>query len=167
MGTVTLREATTADIELLAHWQIQPHVVAATGDPEQWDWAEELGRDPAFTWHLVGEEDGRPIGYVQVIDPLNEETHYWGDVEPHLRALDIWLGDPKDFGRGLGTQVMGLALDRCFEDADVTAVIIDPLATNTRSHRFYERLGFDVVGPRVLDGDECLIYRLDRERWQS
>lgn len=44
----------------------------------------------------------------------------------------------------------------------MSAVLIDPLASNTRAHRFYERLGFRLVGPRRFGDDDCLVYRLDR-----
>jgi aminoglycoside 6'-N-acetyltransferase len=44
----------------------------------------------------------------------------------------------------------------------VTAVIIDPLAANTRAHRFYERLGFRFVERRGFGDDDCFIYRLER-----
>ena len=62
---------------------------------------------------------------------------------------------------------MALALNRCFRDPRVTAVIIDPLAANTRAHRFYERLGFALVGPRRFGEDDCLVYRLERAGWTT
>lgn len=63
--------------------------------------------------------------------------------------------------------MMRLALDRCFADAAVKAVLVDPLAANTGSHRFYERLGFAAVERRLFGADDCLVYRLDRDRWRS
>jgi len=46
-------------------------------------------------------------------------------------------------------------------------VLLDPLASNTRAHRFYERLGFERVEERVFEGDDCVVYRLSRERWAA
>ncbi len=43
--------------------------------------------------------------------------------------------------------------------------MIDPLASNTRAHTFYERVGFQLVGPRTFGEDDCLVYRLDRYAW--
>ena len=162
MAVVSLRPATLADIPLLEHWDRQPHVIAATGDDDCADWQDELV--PARPWaaHLVAEEAGRPVGIVQIIDPELEETHYWGDCGPGLRAIDIWIGETADLGRGLGTAMMRLALARCFEEPQVEAVLIDPLASNTRARRFYERLGFAQVGPRRFGTDDCVVYRLDR-----
>jgi aminoglycoside 6'-N-acetyltransferase len=49
----------------------------------------------------------------------------------------------------------------------VTAVLIDPLASNTRSHRFYERLGFKWIDRRYFGDDDCFVYQLDRADWDN
>jgi aminoglycoside 6'-N-acetyltransferase len=162
-----LRPATIADPELLKHWDEQPHVQAASGNDDWFDWEAELQQDPTWRELLIAEVDGRPIGGLQIIDPAEEETHYWGDIEPDLRAIDIWIGEASDLGRGHGTVMMREALDRCFAHLEVKAVLIDPLAANTRSHRFYERLGFRFVERRVFDADECIVYRLLRAEWEA
>lgn len=101
---LTLRPATLADVALLRHWDTQPHVVAS--DPnDDWEWETKLGRSPDWREQLIAELSGRPIGFVQIIDPL---------------------------------------------------------ATNVRAHRFYERLGFRFVERRRFSTDECFVYRLDR-----
>lgn len=61
--------------------------------------------------------------------------------------------------------MMRLALARCFRNPTVAAVLIDPLADNTRAIRFYQRLGFRVVGPRRFGDDDCLVHELRREVW--
>jgi aminoglycoside 6'-N-acetyltransferase len=161
-----LRPATPADLSLLRHWDEQPHVVAS--DPnDDWSWEAELARAPEWREQLIAEEAGRPVGILQIIDPAREETHYWGEVATDLRALDIWIGEAADLGRGYGTQMMRLALARCFADAGVTAVIIDPLASNTRALRFYERLGFRKVERRRFGADDCWVCRLERAEWAA
>ena len=134
----------------------------ASDPTDDWGWEAELSRSPAWRAQLIAEADGRPIGFVQLIDPACEESHYWGDVSPNLRALDIWIGEASDLGKGYGTTMMRLALGRCFARPDVAAVLVDPLASNTRAHRFYERLGFRFLERRAFGGDECFVYRLDR-----
>lgn len=161
---MNLRPATSLDVELLRHWDEQPHVIAANPNDEC-DWEEELGRSADWQEQLIAEIEGRPIGYLAIIDPAREEGHYWGDVPAGLRAIDIWIGAASDLGKGYGTRMMTLALARCFRDPTVTAVLIDPLASNTRAHRFYERLGFRFVEERRLDLDDCFVYRLEREDW--
>jgi aminoglycoside 6'-N-acetyltransferase len=156
-----LRPATPDDAALLCRWDEQPHVLAS--DPnDDWDWENELARAPDWREQLMAELDGRPVGFVQIIDPAREESRYWGEAEPDLRAIDIWIGAADDLGRGYGTTMMRLALARCFADPAVRAVLVDPLASNVRSHRFYERLGFRFVERRRFGEDDCFVYRLDR-----
>ncbi len=161
---MNLRNATPADLELLRHWDAQPHVIAAKGE-EDWQWEEELGRSPDWREMLIAEVDGHPIGFIQIIDPAREDSHYWGEVPAGLRAIDLWIGEADDLGRGYGTTLMRLALERCFADPAVTAVLVDPLTDNVRSRRFYERLGFRFMERRRFGGDDCCVYRLERCNW--
>jgi aminoglycoside 6'-N-acetyltransferase len=163
--TVVLRPATPEDVDVLQHWDRQPHVIAALGDDEGIDWSDELTREGDALQTLIAELDGRPLGVVQITDPSREVTHYWGDVEADLRAIDIWIGEAADLGHGYGTAMMRDALARCFAPSEVTAVVIDPLARNTDAHRFYRRLGFVPVGRRTFGTDDCLVHRLDRAAW--
>ena len=129
---------------------------------DDWNWGVELARNPEWREQLIGEVDGRPVGFVQIIDPAVEETHYWGDVPASLRAIDIWIGEADDLSRGYGTAVMELAIARCFSVPEITVILIDPLASSTAAHRFYERLGFRFVEQRQFGEDLCFVYRLDR-----
>ena len=158
---MNLRSATPADLELLRLWDEQEHVIAS--DPnDDWNWEVELAHSPDWREQLIAEVEGRPVGFLQIIDPAREESHYWGDVPRNLRAIDIWIGDAADLGKGHGTEMMELALARCFADPAVSAVLIDPLASNTRAHRFYGRLGFRFVERRRFGQDDCFVYRLAR-----
>ena len=162
---ISFRPASPQDLELLRHWDEQPHIIASDPDTD-WEWEAELLHDPEWREQLIAELDGRPIGFVQIIDPAAEETHYWGDVATNLRAIDIWIGEVDELGKGYGTEMMNQALVRCFAEPSVVAVLIDPLATNTRAHRFYERIGFRFVEERTFGEDRCLVHRLDRSSWE-
>ncbi len=164
MSDIRLRPAGPDDLDLLRRWDEEPHVVAS--DPnDDWGWETELARNPDWREQLIAELDGRPIGFIEIIDPAREEGHYWGDIEPDLRALDIWIGEPDCLGRGYGTEMMRQALARCFADPAVSAVLIDPLQSNHDAIRFYRRLGFREVGPRRFGLDDCLVMRLERSDW--
>lgn len=169
---VLLRPATPSDAGLLEGWDRQPHVISATTDDpaaekafEDVYWPDELAAQDEHSQYFIGELDGRPIGAMQIIDPHRESMHYWGDIRPNLRALDIWIGEPDCLGKGYGETMMRLAFQRCFADQAVTAIVIDPLASNTRAHKFYRRLGFKAVGRRMFDEDDCLVHELRREEW--
>lgn len=168
-----LRRARAGDAATLSAWDEKPHVKWCTGyDPDlplpveaREDWPVEIARNVDWLEILIGEMDGRAIGVVQIIDPHDEETHYWGDCAPNQRAIDIWIGEESDLGRGYGTQMMREAIDRCFSDPAVTNILIDPLLINTKAIRFYRRLGFVDVGERWFDDDHCLVMELRREAW--
>ena len=169
---IALRPATPADVVWLDLWDNEPDVIAcSTDDPnatvafEGVEWADELAMQSAFYQYFIAELDGRPIGAMQICDPQLEETHYWGESAPNLRAIDIWIGAAADRGKGYGAAMMRLALQRCFADPRVTAIVIDPLASNTRAHEFYRRLGFRPLGRRTFGEDDCLVHELTRHDW--
>lgn len=171
---VRLRPAILADVPTLQRWDEKPHVISATTDDPasllafgDIDWAAEIAAASAHSQYYIAELDGRAIGAMQIIDPHLEETHYWGDIEPDLRALDIWIGEEDCLGKGYGEKMMRLAFDICFADPAVRAIVIDPLASNTRAHKFYRRLGFAAAGPRDFGDDHCLVHRLDRAVWRK
>ncbi|REL24012.1 N-acetyltransferase [Rhodohalobacter sp. SW132] len=162
---IKLRPADITDLELLRHWDQQPHVIAA--DPsDDWEWETELLNNPDWREQLIAELNGRPIGFIQIIDPAREESRYWGEIEEGYRAIDIWIGEASDLGKGYGSQMMKLAIEKCFTNKEVKTILIDPLASNTDAHRFYERLGFRFLEERRFGEDVCLVYRLKREDWE-
>ncbi|MEX0647949.1 MAG: GNAT family N-acetyltransferase [Balneolaceae bacterium] len=161
---MNLREAETEDLVMLQRWDNQPHVIAANPN-DDWDWDIELRRSPGWREFLIAELNRRPIGFIQIMDPAREESHYWGEIEEGYLAIDIWIGDESDLRKGYGTMMMKLALNRCFSVPGVKAVVIDPLAANTKAHRFYERLGFRFIERRSFGEDDCFVYWLDYSDW--
>lgn len=161
---IELRSMRVDDVEHVVRWDEDPDVAASAGDDDWYDWPVELARGE-LPWRelLIAEEDGRPVGFVQLIDAREEESHYWGDeVAPGVWAIDIWIGSPHDRGRGLGTAMMVQALARCFDEHRASEVLIDPLASNEGAIRFYERLGFEFVEERHFGDDHCRVHRFAR-----
>ena len=156
-----LRPAIASDLALLRRWDEQLHVIAANaGDKRIWE--VELSQSPDWREQLIAEINGSPIGFIQIIDPAREESHYWGEITQGLRAIDIWIGEQSNLGKGHGSAMMNLALARCFSVSEVSAVLVDPLVSNKRAHRFYERCGFRFVERRWFGADECCVYRIRR-----
>lgn len=56
----------------------------------------------------------------------------------------------RELNKAYGTQKMQLAIERCFADPSVSAILIELLASNTRAHRFYQRLGFRPIERRTF-----------------
>ena len=74
-----LRPAVVTDIPLLKAWDENPYVIDATGEDSDYDWSEEIPRTADWGELLIAEEGGRPIGFMEIIDPAREPTRYWGD----------------------------------------------------------------------------------------
>ncbi len=163
---IRFRSTDINDLALLKHWDQQQHVIDADPD-DDWNWEYELTRFPEWREQLIAELDGRAIGFVQIIDPAEEDSHYWGAVSKNHRALDIWIGEKEDLGKGYGTAMMHLAIERYFQNSAVTSILIDPLESNVDAIRFYERIGFQFVERRVLGSSQCLVYQLDRGYWEA
>ncbi len=165
--------AKISDVPILEVWDSMPHVIkATTDDPEQddnvWDWANEIRPRDDGTELFIAEYDENPIGVVQSINPATERTHYWGSIGSGFRALDIWIGDLTNLGKGFGTQMMVAAIKRCFDHHKAEAILIDPLFSNTKAHRFYRRLGFKEIERRQFDAfSDCLVMRLTHATWAA
>lgn len=171
-----LRNATVEDAPLLRAWDEKEHLHGTwwghSDDDGEWDYEEELTREALLPWtsyQLIAEVDEKPIGIMHIIDPREEETHYWGmDCPPNLRATDIWIGEEEYMGRGFGAKMMEQALHSyCFSDPSVEAVVSDPMWNNFKAHRFYQKCGFRPTGIRSFGLDECLVHKLTREDWEK
>lgn len=163
MRNVKLRTASRNDLELVKYWDTKQHVIDCDPD-DLWNWELELNRNPSWREQLIAELDGEPIGFIQIIDPFLEESHYWGNIEMRKRAIDIWIGEKGNLNKGYGTVMMELAIQRCFQNPIVDGILVDPLKSNTKAHRFYERLGFEFIEERQFEESICLVYELKRKK---
>ncbi len=163
---VQLRKANIEDLKVLEYWDQQEHVIES--DPnDDWNWEYELTRDPEWREQLIAEIYGKPIGVIQIIDPAKEESKYWGEIEENKRAIDIWIGEKENLGKGYGTEMMRKALEICFANADVDEVLIDPIESNENAIRFYKRMGFEFKEKRVFSEDKCEVYSMSRNNWEK
>jgi len=161
-----LRPATRSDLELLRRWDEQPHVVHP-GPDEDWNWETEPGNARDWSQQLIAEERGRPIGLVRITDPAREGNCCWGAIPEGRRAIDVWIGEQADLGKGHGTAIMRLVIELCFADPGVSALLVDPPAGNERAHRFYERLGFRYIVRRRFGAEDCCVFRLTRDEHEA
>ena len=148
---------------MVRYWDTKQHVIEADPDDE-WDWDKELKRNPVWREQWIAELGNTPIGFIQIIDPFLEDTQYWGAIEPNKRAIDIWIGEEQHLNKGYGSKMMALAIERCFMHPKVSGILVDPLKSNTKAHRFYERLGFVFKEEREFNGLSCFVYELQRTK---
>jgi aminoglycoside 6'-N-acetyltransferase len=165
---LTFRRASPADAPLFERWDAEPHVRTAVSEDGtrgfDVDWIDQL-EDDRFAY-VVASEGATPVGFLAIVDPATDP--HWGEMPPGLRAVDIIIGDPDRLGQRIGSEMMSWALESCFADPSVEAVLVDPLIGNERAIRFYRRLGFtDLERRRFDDQSDCLVLRLDRADWEK
>lgn len=151
-----LRPLTEDDWAPLLAWNNDPEVLAwAEGDEIESRTLDQLQR----IWRAISvnahcflmELDGEPIGecWLQRMNLQRLVARHPGE---DVRRIDIAIGVPALWGRGLGREAVGLLLEfgfRC-EGVDVIYACVD--AGNVRSWRMFESLGFAVEAGVDSDG---------------
>lgn len=151
------REATPADLPMLAAWLAEPHVAKWWNDGPEASLAEiRQAMESIDTEPLVVELDGRPIAYLQSYDPHLEEDHPYQDQPFGTLGMDISIGPSDLVGKGHGSAIVQQYAEMLFEEGCVR-IVIDPHPDNLRAIRAYEKAGFrafdrrdTVYGPAVM-----------------
>ena len=78
---IRLRVATIEDSPMLKKWADDVGLWTPNDEDGSFDWDYEIPRKVDWRELLVAEQDGRPIGFIQITDAAVEESHYWGEVE--------------------------------------------------------------------------------------
>jgi aminoglycoside 6'-N-acetyltransferase len=161
---IRLMRDTPDDYELMARWLNDEQVKVF------WH-----GRDEAFPMERILEKygprtrgeapttpcfitlDDRPIGYIQFY--RTDDWSEWRDqigLEPRADrwALDIVIGEPDLWNRGLGTRAVTALLRYLFAEKAASQVVLDPVADNSRAIRCYEKSGFRRI--RLIPNNEFL-----------
>lgn len=91
----------------------------------------------------IFEWEGRPIGYVQFY-PVDDdgEVYYNCGPGPLTYGVDLLIGEPEFWGRGIGTALLKLVVAHITGELGAGRVVIDPVVTNVRAIRSYEKCGF-------------------------
>src|SRR5690606_41406213 len=92
---IKLRKANISDLNILKYWDEQPHVIES--DPnDDWNWENELLRNPEWREMLIAELDDKPIGFIQKIGRAScrerEETAILGIPASRSDLLASWTG---------------------------------------------------------------------------
>ena len=119
-------------------------------------WREQLG-DPEYAVHLA-DEDGRPAGYAK-LGPSELPVDRRGPAS-ELRQLYVL----KDWhGRGVAPALMDWTIAEARRRGSAE-LYLTVFTENHRARRFYERYGFEEVGPYKFmvgaQADEDIIMRL-------
>ena len=147
---ITLRLMTEQDLPMLHDWLNRPHIVEWWGGeaerPTLNDVLEHylprvLAKESVTPYiAMLGEE---PIGYAQSYVALGSGDGWWEEeTDPGVRGIDQSLANPTQLNKGLGTKLVRALVDRLFSDPSVTKIQTDPVPSNLRAVRCYEKAGF-------------------------
>ena len=166
--TVTYRTATAEDVEAIdrifrtsfcdtfAHLYRPEDLAAFLGKFTREAWLGEIN-DPAYAFRIA-EEDGQPAGYLK-LGPLALPVERTGKAIElrQLYVLKEW------HGAGIAKELTDWFLAEARESG-AQEVYLTVYTDNHRARRFYERYGFEVIGPYAFmvgeQADEDLIMRL-------
>jgi aminoglycoside 6'-N-acetyltransferase len=177
---VSFQPLTEADYPLLLRWLNEPHV-------SQW-WGREIstiehvhskyaprvaGEEPG--WYYIFKVADESVGYIQCywLKDYPEYADQLGIVIGDKTAMfDIFIGERKWIGRGIGTQVLRQFFkDYIFGSMQAQNCVVGPEETNTAAIKAYAKAGMKhiktvrITGEphpeylmeiRVLDIDESL-----------
>lgn len=144
---VRLRPSGERDLDLLAGWFGDPAFVDHWGETpltRQQVAAKYIGRRRPDVESLVVLAGETPIGYAQ----------YWhaGETEG---GIDLILA-PRSRGQGYGPDAADALANHLLHDLHWSRVTVDPMASNARAVRAWEKAGFRRIGQ---NGDELIMER--------
>lgn len=148
---LALRRLTPADAPLLAKWLSDPRVLEYyEGRDHPFDEAairaKFIARNESAITQCVVLHQGAPLGYVQFY-PLDAADLAEYAYPPGLRAfgMDLFIGEPEQWGRGLGTRLVAGVVGHLIAAHGAQRVTLDPHVDNPRAIRCYEKAGFRIV----------------------
>ena len=157
---IAVRPANRADLDFVFATERLPgydELVGRTGRVQHESFLED-GRHAYF----LGEEAGRPVGFVIVRD--------WNAADGCSLVKRVAVTEP---GRGIGRAMLAAVIDRVFADSPCYRLEIGLFPSNERARRTYEAAGFTVEGiarGRVFMGgahhDEMVMSML-RPDWEA
>lgn len=168
MIEVSLRDATAADVEALAHAVVEgvadyPSFAPATWTPpmaaEEAEHLHALLADDRVRCLLAEAERSRIIGQVTVLPAAIAVRPVEEPALAHLRNLFV---DREFWGAGVGRLLTAAAVTDAREGG-FTTMRLFVAAGQSRARRFYEREGWSPVGEPFLDpgpGLDLVEYRI-------
>ena len=145
-ATVTLRPMGEGDWDVLLKWNNDPAVMEMADHNEFTESTlEEL--QLIYRWistHaycFIMEVAGRPIGECW-LQRMNLQRIVAQFPNQDLRRIDLMIGERELWGRGYGTEAIGLLVDFGFRDEHADAIFAPVMAGNHRSQRAFQKNGF-------------------------
>lgn len=141
---ICLRPLEKGDLVYIRKWANDPGIRCLTGEVKPMTQAsadeffERVRSDKDRVWFvIVLRENGKVIGEAGLLRMFQ----VWRTTD-----LSIIIGEKEEWGKGYGTEAIGLLLDYAFGYLNFHRVAIGVVGFNERAIRFYEKAGFKREG---------------------
>ena len=150
-GLLLVRELSESDVGLMADWLSDPRVL------EYYEGRDRLHDAAMVREHFLARQGGpivgciveydqSPIGYIQLYPLTDAEKAGYGYRRTlRIYGIDLFIGVPELWGRGIGTHLVTATVEYLFGQKGAEKVVVDPRTWNTRAVRCYEKSGFRKV----------------------
>jgi aminoglycoside 6'-N-acetyltransferase len=172
MPAIAFRRLAADDLQQLFLWLLQPHVVRGYA-PTPSSFMEVVAKygprtqDDNVVKAYVFSVDGREAGYIQAYD-LAHFPDYAAQIGSGagVAGLDLFIGEEKLIGWGLGSRVLRQFVDEVvFAAEGIGACVASPTEGNLASIRAFEKAGFarwKIVKPP--EGESECVMRRERDK---
>ncbi|HOO57325.1 MAG TPA: GNAT family protein [bacterium] len=141
---VVLRPLRQSDLPLMVKWMDEPKLARlmeidiSLNENYQNKWFSAYKKDPSKQIYAITiRRSGRHVGNIAVSDL---------EVKPRHAHLTIFIGSPKDRGKGYAREAMLLFLNHCFNDIGLNRVFLTVRTDNYGAIQLYEYCGFSREG---------------------
>lgn len=150
-GNINIRpmQDNEIDYQLMAKWLSTPKVYEFIhGRPKNLEWVKQkygprVRKEENVNSCLI-EYVSKPIGYMQYF-PVTKKEDYELKSEKDVWAIDMWIGEPDFWEKGIGSRSLKLLVDYIFKSLKAEKIVIDPHTDNPRAIRAGEKAGFKKV----------------------
>jgi len=155
---LSFRSLSRDEFPLLASWLAQPHVA------QWWDTLDLAGverefgpcidgRDP--TKMFICAEGGSAVGLIQFYRLSDNLDYQHAVMVDDGAGIDLLIGAADQCGKGLGPRMICGVLDMVWDSyPEVRCAMAGPSVHNTRSHRAFEKAGFQAVRRVAVPGEK-------------
>jgi AacA4 family aminoglycoside N(6')-acetyltransferase len=167
---IRFRPLTADDLAMLHDWLNRDHVIEWWGgndarptiDQVIAKYAPRVLSDERVSSYLAL-LDEKPIGFIQSYVAIGSDDGWWTDVtDPGVRGIDQFLCNAHELGQGLGTRMVSRFVDELFSDSRVTRIQTDPMPSNARAIRCYQKSGFQPVREIDTPDGRALLMHCER-----
>lgn len=158
-GEINIRPMldTAEDYQLMTKWLSDPRIYKFIyGKSKNLKWVKNKygprsrKEEPVNSCFI--EFKNQPIGYIQYFNIKPHEKDYEMENTQNVWAIDMWIGEPDFWDKGIGSRTLNLLVDYIFKNQKAKKIIIDPHVNNPRAIRVYEKVGFKKV--KILKSHE-------------